>query len=40
MSVISIPARNETNPFASMKGDHVAVRVPDLGNVIELAQVA
>ena len=29
MSVINIPARNEKSPFASMKGHHVAVRVPD-----------
>ena len=29
MSIINIPARNEKSPFASMKGHHVAVRVPD-----------
>src|SRR5215470_8807656 len=29
MPVINIPARNENSPFASMKGHHVAVRVPD-----------
>jgi catechol 2,3-dioxygenase-like lactoylglutathione lyase family enzyme len=29
MPVIHIPARNERSPFASMKGHHVAVRVPD-----------
>ena len=29
MSVINIPARNERSPFASMKGHHVAVRVPN-----------
>jgi len=29
MSVVTIPARNEKSPFASMKGHHVAVRVPD-----------
>ena len=30
MSPDQIPARNTTSPFASMKGDHVAIRVPDL----------
>jgi catechol 2,3-dioxygenase-like lactoylglutathione lyase family enzyme len=29
MAAINIPARNEKSPFASMKGHHVAVRVPD-----------
>ena len=29
MSVVNIPARNDKSPFASMKGHHVAVRVPD-----------
>jgi len=29
MPVINIPARNENSAFASMKGHHVAVRVPD-----------
>ena len=29
MSIVTIPARNEKSPFASMKGHHVAVRVPD-----------
>ena len=29
MSVVNIPARNDKSPFASMKGHHIAVRVPD-----------
>jgi catechol 2,3-dioxygenase-like lactoylglutathione lyase family enzyme len=29
VSIVNIPARNERSPFASMKGHHVAVRVPD-----------
>jgi Lactoylglutathione lyase and related lyases len=29
MSVINIPVRNQESPFASLKGHHVAVRVPD-----------
>ena len=29
MAVVNIPSRNENSPFASMRGHHVAVRVPD-----------
>ena len=29
MSPDQIPAKNTTSPFASMKGHHIAVRVPD-----------
>ena len=29
MSIVNIPARNESSPFTSMKAHHVAVRVPD-----------
>ncbi|MVM30309.1 VOC family protein [Spirosoma sp. HMF4905] len=30
METLSIPPINSTSPFASMKGNHVAIRVPDL----------
>jgi catechol-2,3-dioxygenase len=30
VAVINVPPRNTTSPFASMKGHHVGVRVPDL----------
>jgi catechol 2,3-dioxygenase-like lactoylglutathione lyase family enzyme len=29
MSLSNLPKKNETSPFASMKGHHVALRVPD-----------
>lgn len=29
MSIVKTPARNPHSPFASMRGHHVAVRVPD-----------
>lgn len=29
MSLTQLPARNETSPLASMRGHHVALRVPD-----------
>lgn len=29
MSLTNLPKKNETSPFASMKGHHVALRVPD-----------
>jgi lactoylglutathione lyase/glyoxylase I family protein len=29
MSISNLPAKNPASPFASMKGHHVAVRVPD-----------
>lgn len=29
MSLTQLPKKNETSPFASMKGHHVALRVPD-----------
>lgn len=28
-AVVTAPAKNPSSPFASMKGDHVAMRVPD-----------
>jgi len=29
MSVVTVPATNANSPFASMKGHHVGIRVPD-----------
>ena len=29
MAVVNTPSRNENSPFASMRGHHVAARVPD-----------
>jgi lactoylglutathione lyase/glyoxylase I family protein len=29
MSVVRLPAKNSTSPFADLQGNHVAVRVPD-----------
>jgi catechol 2,3-dioxygenase-like lactoylglutathione lyase family enzyme len=35
MSLSNLPAINPSSPFASMKGHHVAVRVPDYAAAIE-----
>ncbi len=34
MSVVAFPARNPNSPFANLRGNHVAVRVPDFEKAV------
>jgi len=35
MSLTQLPSRNENSPFASMRGHHVALRVPDFATELK-----